>query len=164
MTMIKYMLNDISEDMFKKIMLKNIFYRDTDKMDKQEPMLKLEYEDSISEAIEEVKQSIELKSMNVGDIVVKICEFLEQNKDEMLLKKADRICVVINGLSNISFVNKNNPRSGKSILINVQDVLHMIRVHLKDEDDRKQEETSLRNFKIMCVCTLSLIFVSRYLL
>ena len=158
------MFNDISEDMFKNIMLRNIFYRDTDKMDKQEPMLKLEYEDSISEAILEVKQSIELKSMNVGNVVSKICEFLEQNKDEILLKKADCVCIVINGLSNISFVNKNNPRSGKSILINVQDVLHMTRVHLKDEDVRKQEEISSRNFKVMCVCTLSLIFVSRYLL
>ena len=160
----KQELNNISNDVFKDIMFENISYIDTDKIRKQKPTLEFEYEDSLSEAIGNLKQNIELKSMNVDHIVPRICEFLEENKDEILLKKADSIHIMTGGLNIVLFRNKTEPESGKSIVVDGYDVYRQMRKYLSDEDNRVKDEISSRNFKVTFVCTLSMLVLTGYLL
>jgi hypothetical protein len=165
----KYRFDDIPEDVLTENIIDSIQYVNKKNIHEENtkdiPLFTSEYDDEhgLTENISEIKENIELKSFRILDIVAKVCEILQNNKDEILLKRVDGLRIMHNGFIVVSLQNKNGPGNDKYIMLRLEGISYLCEKY-REELKRKQYETyNMTILKISVAFMFSTIIIKRYL-
>lgn len=82
-------------------------------------LITMEFEGSLATVITSVQNNIELRALDATNDVVSILRMMVDLKESILLANADMIIVYKGGLNILRLVNSGNPKSGRSINIEI---------------------------------------------
>lgn len=119
MDSIAVLIKELGQVTARTIVESHVVYPKTSNLQADKALYSGTYEDSLTSSIREIQESIELKAVDAIKDAVSLLILMEEFKSSVMLTNADMVVVYKGGFDIIQLVNKANPKSGRSIYVEI---------------------------------------------
>lgn len=113
------LIKEIGHDSARSIVDSQIIYPRTSDLQYDQAMFTGEFEETLTDVITKIQNSIELKAVDAVGDAISILKLMEECKNSILLSKADLVVVYKGGFDILKLENRKYPQSGRSIYIEI---------------------------------------------